>query len=74
MTSQFNHVLALNSVPNNSAAPAVTTTVPEDEPDGTVKSQVTKIFQKLDYRDRTEAVIKAVQRGIISLETRWGKR
>ena len=35
--------------------------------ESTVKTHVANIFQKLDARDRTEAVTKAVQRGIIKL-------
>ena len=34
---------------------------------GTARSHVANIFQKLAVRDRTEAVIKAAQKGIISL-------
>ena len=34
---------------------------------GTARSHVANIFQKLEVRDRTEAVIKAAQKGIITL-------
>jgi DNA-binding NarL/FixJ family response regulator len=36
----------------------------------TVKYHLTSIYQKLDVRDRTEAVLQAVRMGIISLERR----
>ena len=35
--------------------------------ESTVKTHVANIFQKLEAKDRTEAVTKAIQRGIISL-------
>ena len=35
--------------------------------ESTVKTHVANIFQKLDVRDRTQAVTQAVQRGIIKL-------
>ena len=35
--------------------------------EGTVKTHVANIFQKLEVRDRAEAVAQAMQRGIIKL-------
>ena len=35
--------------------------------EGTVKSHVNRILNKLDVSDRTQAVIVAVKRGIVSL-------
>ncbi|MGI0488613.1 response regulator transcription factor [Pantanalinema rosaneae CENA516] len=35
--------------------------------EGTVKSYVNRILNKLDVSDRTQAVIVAVKRGIVSL-------
>jgi DNA-binding NarL/FixJ family response regulator len=36
--------------------------------ESTVKSHIANIFQKLDVNDRTEAVTKALQKGIIKLQ------
>ena len=35
--------------------------------EGTARTHVAKIFQKLDVKDRTQAVIEAVHKGIITL-------
>jgi two-component system NarL family response regulator len=35
--------------------------------EGTVKSHINRILNKLDVSDRTQAVIVAVKRGIVSL-------
>lgn len=40
----------------------------------TVKNHLTSIYQKLDVRDRTEAVLLAVRMGIIALERRAKSR